>query len=365
MKISFLLLCSAVSIAFGEKSLHFMERSIFQKSFAFKERSLPQISHELIFLITYKSLPKLQSILDQVSDPYSKQYRNWLTSDHVRPLVHNPTGIMAVSQWLKEFGIEISRQSIHGEVIVATAPIGLWESLLNATFYNCHDSRRGRKVRRLHRSPEYWIPLHLKPYVSAVFNTVQIPPLVNSFHKSAYSIVDEIAGKTLQNPFPNSAAAVPVTIRFLNNLYNVDSNIGDPAVTQSVVETADESYSPADLQQFQRVYNLTQQKAININGHNISDCSSASNFCEGGNRDIQYIMGMAQATTSIYWYSSYESMDPFLLWIVTMADTKNPPSSNSISWGAPEQVMKLLCAEDFLMFGLIINLLYSFQIVHQ
>lgn len=348
MKISavilFVFFSAAVSTAFGAELMHFMERSAFQQSFVFKERSPANYLHELIFSIKYKSLSKLQSILDQISDPTSAQYRNWLTNDEVGQYVHNPAGIKALSHWLKEFGIKISKTSIHGELIVASASIRLWETLLNATFYHCHDNRRDRTLKRLHRSPEYWIPLHLKSYVSEVFNTVQIPPLVDSFHKSDYSIQE--SGKiedSLQLSFQNSVPASPVTVPFLNKLYNVDSNIGDPTLTQAVIETADENYSPVDLNTFQSFYNLTRQKAININGHNISDCSTTWDVCQAGNRDIQFIMGMAQRTTSIYWYSSYEIMDPFLHWILSMANTTNPPSSNSISWGAPEQVLTIRC----------------------
>jgi hypothetical protein len=57
-----------------------------------------------------------------------------------------------------------------------------------------------------------------------------------------------------------------------------------------------------------------------------------------GNLDIQYITGMAQHTTSIYWYVSGDGDDPFVSWITDVANEKNPPKSNSISFGTVEQV---------------------------
>eukprot|EP01035_Chromulina_nebulosa_P046416 gene46416-62877_t len=92
---------TAVSIALGAELMHFMEKSVFHEAFVFKERSPANYLHELIFSIKYKSLSKLQSILDQLSDPTSTQYRNWLTNDEVGKYVHNPSGIKAVSNWLK------------------------------------------------------------------------------------------------------------------------------------------------------------------------------------------------------------------------------------------------------------------------
>ncbi len=57
-----------------------------------------------------------------------------------------------------------------------------------------------------------------------------------------------------------------------------------------------------------------------------------------GNLDIQYIMGMAQETVSIYWWVTEEDEDPFLGWITAVADEPNSPQVNSVSWGGEEQV---------------------------
>ena len=50
-------------------------------------------------------------------------------------------------------------------------------------------------------------------------------------------------------------------------------------------------------------------------------------------------MGVAQVSASIYWYaSSSYSTDPFVSWIMSVADESDPPQANSISWGAVENV---------------------------
>ena len=47
--------------------------------------------------------------------------------------------------------------------------------------------------------------------------------------------------------------------------------------------------------------------------------------------------GVAQETTTIYWYVGGD--DPFVTWIQEVSDEEYPPTSNSISWGGTEQAM--------------------------
>ena len=56
--------------------------------------------------------------------------------------------------------------------------------------------------------------------------------------------------------------------------------------------------------------------------------------------DIQYIMGVAQKTISIYWYEggANSTLDPYVLWLVDVAADPNPPLTNSMSWGSNEIV---------------------------
>jgi hypothetical protein len=77
-----------------------------------------------------------------------------------------------------------------------------------------------------------------------------------------------------------------------------------------------------------------------VNGYSTDSCTSQT--CSEGNLDIQYIMGVAQTTVSLYWYtSSNTGTDPFVAWITDVANESNPPTANSVSWGAIEQVLSL------------------------
>lgn len=57
---------------------------------------------------------------------------------------------------------------------------------------------------------------------------------------------------------------------------------------------------------------------------------------------IQYIMGVSQQTVSIFWWVTdgniASNTDPFLAWILAVADETDPPKVNSISYGVSEKV---------------------------
>jgi hypothetical protein len=125
--------------------------------------------------------------------------------------------------------------------------------------------------------------------------------------------------------------------------------LGSKKVNQSVFETDNEYYSQSDLTSFQERNGLVLQSPHAINGQETSTCSpspspSSSSFpCNEGDLDLEYIMGMAQRTATIYWWVE-DSGDPFFNWIKDVSETPYPPKSNSISWGSTEQVkFYLIC----------------------
>ena len=134
-----------------------------------------------------------------------------------------------------------------------------------------------------------------------------------------------------------------VTVPFLNAFYKIQTNKGSSNQSQGVFETNNQKYSPNDVKQFQQTYGLSIQAAIDKKGVSTTDgCFSRNNQvstapdCYEGNLDLQYIMGISQQTNTYYWYDG--SGNAFLSWIIAVSNTKNPPLSNSISWGTVEQV---------------------------
>jgi hypothetical protein len=140
-----------------------------------------------------------------------------------------------------------------------------------------------------------------------------------------------------------------VSVPFLNAFYKIQSNRANASFSQAVFETGGQKFSQKDLKQFQTEIGLPQQPAVDKKGFSNTDtCISAaypdSNNpdCYEGNLDLQFLMGIAQQTSTIFWYEA--SSNPFLTWIISVSNTKKPPLANSISWGTIEQVCGLSCA---------------------
>lgn len=130
---------------------------------------------------------------------------------------------------------------------------------------------------------------------------------------------------------------------FLNAFYKIQSNKGNKSMSQAVFETSGEKFSPGDLKNFQISNSIPRQAAVDRKGISSTETclsvahpDSSNPDCNEGNLDLQFLMGIAQRTTTVYWYES--SGNPFLSWITSMANTPHPPTSSSISWGTIEQV---------------------------
>lgn len=355
-------------------SLVLIEEMNEREDFIMLERSPRDTKHELVFAIKQLNLDQLDDILMNISSPDSLHYQKWLSYEEVGNIVFNSNGTDNVIKWLESEGVYVSWSSQHFEYLKATANISVWERILNTQFFqyrqlqtatadgdddNDISTSRKRKLSSsapiiYHRAKSYYLPTEMTAHLSAIFNTVQVPPklqdkyqqLDDEFLGTKFEVSEQKNGKVSQRR-SHIQSTVPetnsVTVPFLNRLYKIPSNIGNPSITQSVIETSHEYFSPQDLRLFQSTFNLSIQGALDHMGYNTSDCADVSGNCFEGNLDIQYIMGIAQKTTSVYWYSSAAKSDPFLAWITDVANMPNPPLSNSISWSINEQVMILQC----------------------
>jgi tripeptidyl-peptidase-1 len=356
-----------------KRGFHKMESQISRETFVRREKSLGSVVHEVVIAIQQKNLPELkQMVYDRATKGHSL-FQKWFTFQEIGDIVKNEEGYVVVKEWLAASGATVTWSSPHKEYIKASAPIATWEEMLSTKFYQFEDLTRPDKAssegkgRILHRALDYSIPAELKESISVIFHTVQTPPrfrpkyqhriakdiektgasrLPDRYESSSYkSHLRFVDPKTVlkqdtlnhedgKRPFLQQTGD-DVTISWLNSFYKVGSNLGSPFLNQSIFETDDESFSQNDLRDFQDEYGLTVQEARVIGGHESDHCTATA--CGEGNLDIQYIMGMAQRTASIYWYVPVDG-DPFITWILDVAADPYPPQSNSISWGEIEQL---------------------------
>lgn len=323
------------------------ESRIPRDDFLRRDRSDPDIDHEVVIAINRPNLVVLEENLLQRATPGTASYQQWFTDEEVTKAIQNLDSYEEVKQWLDLNNIEVSWTSRRKDYIKATAKIRRWESLLSATFHRFEDTSLPVGGNNFHRSDHYSIPHELHGHVSAIFNTVQTPPKFHpkylvrpsSEHGTPFRTNLRFGTKSTTKRVLQAATG-DVTVSFLNSYYKITGN-GTASQSQCVFETSTEYFSTSDLTAFQELYDLKVQSAVSIGGHNLSDpcptATSGSQTCYEGNLDLQYIMGVSQQTTSIFWWVSSTNQDPFLAWITAVADESDPPLVNSISWGATEQ----------------------------
>lgn len=285
---------------------------------------------------------------------------HWMSGDEVKEWTQNKLAQDSVRGWLEGNGVEIMWTSKAGHYVKAKASISTLETLLKTEFYMWEDHRthgdrvklRGSKtIATMVMSKEYSLPEDMHEYVEAVFNTCQIPPRMN---KKAVVLSERDFGSD-SNPMTGGVGKIPevITPTMLKATYEVTQSLeGYRDHAQSVFETGSEYFSTNDLKQFQLNYYLRPQAAVSVGDHSLSkpttcslDISNPHPDCFEGNLDIQYIMGISQNTTGVYWYVG--GGNPFVEWLVDLNEEDTPPKANSVSWGTTEQEVSASVLEAF------------------
>ncbi len=285
--------------------VHMETNKRMRESFVRMSKADSNLDHEVVFAVKQNNLVELDEILMERSTPSNPMYQQWLTRAEITELTRNENGAQQVREWLQAHDITTISGPQEHNYIRASAPISRWEELLNAEFHNFEDQSARfttqSKRKSYVRATEYSLPEELHAHVNAVFNTVQVPP---SLHRRAkrkkmkeseslpfktnLRVRTDASSALSNNNFSNTSSSdlfttsdiniqttSSVTVSFINDLYGIPSNIGDPTHSQSVFETADEYFSPSDLAIFQRTYGMANQPAEDIGGYSTAACSTS------------------------------------------------------------------------------------------
>jgi tripeptidyl-peptidase-1 len=317
-----------------------MESMVPRSSFTKLGPSSKDKRHEVVFALKQNNLDIIERKVLERATPGNPDYQNWMSFNDISALIKNEVATSFVHSWLGAFpDIHVSWKSRRGEYVRASASIATWEILFDTSFFEWHDSFHSRVVSRCE---QYSLPGEAEAHIVAVFHTSQAP--------SALLKLGATGGKEF---LASVALSEPVTVPYLNEYYDIASNIGNSTQNMSVFETDEVYFSQADLHTFQTTFSLTEQSAIDIGGGAVAEsvCSiNANNSCGEGNLDIQYIMGMSQVNGGIYWYNNYNSSDfgdSLVAWITAVADDPNPPVVSSMSYGTPEQLLAASILSSF------------------
>ena len=303
------------------------ERSVFQNyPDSFIVGGKPPLSslHEVTFAVTQRSIDKLDGLLQDVSFPDSPSYGQFMSRNAISELTSSSEATGTVLRFLDMIGVVRVKKTRYGEYISATAPVLIWEAALHAEFVVVTSTRDRSKMTI--RTMEYTLPQMLRGHVITILNTVQTPLFDYDRHNAIvsttssdlrpipYSVIQSLAnGARGINPDSgvnesnshggggNTPPSRPVAMvigytypQLLNTVYNIESNAGNPAASQGVFETADQTLSRNDLMLFDSTFNIPYQQTETVIGGHVADVCTNVLRCGEADLDIQYLTGIAQ-----------------------------------------------------------------------
>jgi len=319
-------------------------------------RSPSDAYHEVIFVTQERNLDKLEAAALDVSNPASKNYGKYWTVEQIAALTANYAGRDAIMSYLRAEGVSVHNVTTHGEFIVASAPVNVFERMFDTEFYNHYYAVEGEGMAETayFRADRYSIPAKLHGHVFTVLNTVQMPSPRPRRTLARFDFPDgpataPSANATRLRDIKAAAGSTPIQNQVTSSMtpakliagYNIDSTATSKSSTQAIFATPTGSNGfnvmiRTDLAKFQSVYNIpsnpiskymlvAHQGFPNTNddklpvvtsyysGNQVEVCPQGF-VCDAteGNLDVQYITAIAQgAPTS--WAQTLESNnnDPF------------------------------------------------------
>ena len=310
--------------------------------------------HEIHLIVRPLDENLLHRTLNEVSDPKSSKYGQFLSHKDVKTIVRNELAVESVTNYLNNHNIEIIRIDKLGYTITCRATIKTWERIFETKFHQYEMKVEAGDVKTLNRAKSYNIPLELKAHLLGAFGLVDFPARKQKKLKGIKQVkresfvtkTDATTGVTTYCSTSGSTTECYVGPETINTYYNIDSNVGDPYeagntsssfVDQAVYASIGQIFSTVDLEAFQTEFNLPKDAVDeDKGGHKSAECETFDD-CTEANLDVQYMLAISQETKMIYDYVA--SAESFSAWLATVANLENPYDVISISYGESEKYL--------------------------
>ena len=240
---------SLVSTSIG---LPVTEQSVDQISWKRVGKSSNDHQIEVTFAICQTNKDWLEKKLWLVSDPSSKEYGNYMNFDEIAKYVHGKEeSVTAVENALRRSGVDLStlRYTIGKDFAIVKIPVRIAEELFSAEFYQFTDG-----AVTIVKSTEYTIPASIKDHVDFVSGISEFPrPNKVKTRKSVNS-------------------QLGVNPKFINSEYNIsDYTSNNSKNSQAVAGFLGQYYSPDDLKDFQKAFEIPLKPIVKTVGENKPD----------------------------------------------------------------------------------------------
>ena len=278
MYLAYLCICLLffVSSALTSNGSPVTEQSLDQVNW--KRLGKPNGDHQLevTFAICQTNKEWLEKKLWLVSDPFSKEYGNYMNFDEIAKYVHGKEeSVTAIENALKRSGIDLStlRYTIGKDFAIVKIPVSIGEELFSADFYQFTDGRV-----TIVKSPEYTIPASIKDHVDFVSGISEFPR------------PNKVKTRKSINP------QLGVNPKFINSEYNLsDYTAKNTKNSQAIAGFLKQYFSPDDLEDFQKAFKIPLKPIVKIVGENKGEDPGIE-----ADLDVEYISAIGKNSLSSF-----------------------------------------------------------------
>jgi tripeptidyl-peptidase-1 len=274
------------------------------------------------FVLKQNNLDQIEELFWDRTNPKSDNYGKWLSKKEIGAIVHNKQAHESVLKFLQDHDIAIVHDNENGEYVRAEMSVAQAEKIFQTEFHSYVSPHHKDTVVR---TTEFTVPEDLEMHLHHVEHISHFP--------------SEMTRPMFGKMIPNSLPTHVVTPALIYKTYGIPTTLtasSTSGATQSLFESLGQSFAPDDLTMFQQKYSLEQVNVSRVIGPNNPDlCQLQPDNCGEANLDVEYIMAVAQGAQTVYWYAP-GLVEPFVDWIMTVANETTPPLVHSISYGGYE-----------------------------
>ena len=259
------------------------EHILEQKKWTRLEKAEGDYPIEVTFVIPQTNKEWLESKLWLVSDPFSKEYGNYMNFDEIAKHVHGrEDSVEAIEDTLASNGVDVTtiRYTIGKDFAIVKIPVRIAEKLFSADFHHFTDG-----TLTVVKSLDHTIPPSLKDHVDFVSG-------ISEFPRPNKVRVTKSGGLKL--------GVGDVNPKFLNSEYNLsDYSATNTQNSQAVAGFLKQYFSPRDLKDFQKANGVPVKPITKVVGENLAERQGVE-----ANLDVEYISGIGK-TSYAYLFCKY------------------------------------------------------------
>eukprot|EP01031_Cornospumella_fuschlensis_P034123 gene34123-41297_t len=220
-----------------------------------------------MFAVKQRNLDIIFSTLDDVSNPFSKNYGKHWSNAKVQEMTQNVEGYERIKSILRQHSEDISiTEAKHKHYLVAEAKVSTWEALFSTKFhtYHVHDFRKNRKQLAF-CGESLSLPVDLLEHVDSVHRAIDLPvPIYSGVMKHSsdrsgasisadklYSLLKGEGNNHLRTEADDDLSSGYLEDKAypgkLNTFYDIFRNNGTKKNTQAIFSTIGQTLSISDL----------------------------------------------------------------------------------------------------------------------